>query len=180
MKNLVMILASTAAVGLASSAFAANATAENKSSVEYKKNGGYEATATSEHTTAKGTAHEASEKVDVDVDSKGLRKETVKADSSTDPKGLLNAKKDTTKASYKDKDNGGYKQTKTDRHSDAAGTDTKVETTTDVDVDANNNATAVVKTEKTVDPKGLLNKKTTTNKAKAVNGVVVEQKKETN
>ena len=176
MKQFLVALASTAAVGLASSAFAANATAENKSNVELKKNGGYEATNSSERTTAAGTKHEMKEKIDVDVDSKGQHKESAKAESSTDPKGLMNAKTDTTKASYKDKDNGGYKHTRTDKHTDAAGTDVKTTTTTDVDVDSSKNATATVKTEKTVDPKGLMNKKTTTTKAKAVNGVVTEEK----
>ena len=176
MKNLLAILTTTAAVGLASSAYAADASAEHKSNVEMKKNGGYEATNSAERITSAGTKQEMKEKVDVDVDSKGMHKETAKSETVTDAKGLGNAKKDTSKATYEDKSNGGYKQTKTDKHTDANGANVKTTTTTDVDVDSDKNATAVVKTEKTVDPKGLMNKKTTTTKAKAVNGTVVEQK----
>ena len=180
MKQFFVALLSTAAMGAASSAFAANAAAEHSTNVELKKNGGYEATNSAQRTTAAGTKHEVKEKIDVDVDSKGMHKESTKTESSTDPKGLMNEKTSTSKATYKDKDNGGYKHTRTEKQTDAAGADVKTQTTTNVDVDAEKGTTATVKTEKTVDPKGLLNKTTTTTKAKAVNGKLVEEKKETN
>lgn len=63
----------------------------------------------------------------------------------------------------------------TSKHKNAEGTDVTMVTTTDVDVDNSGNVTTTAKTEKTVDPKGLLNETTTTNETKTVNGKVVKQ-----
>lgn len=57
---------------------------------------------------------------------------------------------------------GSYKSSSSS--TDASGTDVKTTKTTEVGYDANGNKTAVVKTEKTTDPKGLMNKKKTKTK----------------
>lgn len=173
MKNVLTLLAATAAVGLASSAFAADESAQVKSKVDYKKNGGYEATRSSEHTTG-NTTHATESKVDLSVDSDGKAEKTIKAESSTDPKGLMNKKKDTSETKIEEKERGGYKQTTTRKHSDKDGTSTTVKATTDTNVDKDGNVKTTAETEKTVDPKGLLNETTTKTKVKAENGKVVE------
>lgn len=174
-KSLAMLLA-TAAVGLAMPAFAADESAQVKSKVDYKKDGGYESSRTAEKTTANGTALKSESNVDVDVDSKGRVDKTVKVENSTDPKGLMNAKKDKAETHIEDKARGGYKQTTTRKSTDNNGTDVTYKTTTDVDVDSSGNVTTTATTEKTTDPKGLLNEKTTSTKTKTVNGKVVEEK----
>lgn len=178
MKRIIAVLAATTALSLVNPAFAASESAEGKTKVDYKSNGGYEATRSAEQTSADGTKHKSDATVDVDVDSKGKTSKTVKAESVTDAKGLGNKKADAAKTTYEDKDRGGYKQTTTRKHADANGTDTTYVTTTDVDVDSDGNVTTTAKTEKTVDPKGLMNKKTTAAKTKTVNGKVVEQTKD--
>jgi len=180
MKNVIAMLAATAAVGLATSAYAADETSQAKASVNYKDNGGYDSSRNAENTDANGTTTTSSEKVDVDVDSKGLVKKTVKTSDTTDPKGLMNKKTDNSKTVYEEKDNGGYKQTTTRTHKDANGTNVSYKTVTDVDVDKDGNVTTTAKTEKTVDPKGLFNKKTTSETTKTVNGQVVDEKKTSN
>jgi len=176
MKNTFALLAVTAAIGLASSAYAADENAEVKSSVDYKKNGGYEATRSSEEKTAGGTTTTSKTTVDVDVDGSGKIDKEVKAETATDPKGLLNKKTDTSKTEIEEKARGGYKQVTTTKHKDADGTNVTYKTTTDVDVDNNGNVTTTAKTEKTVDPKGLMNADKTTTTTKSVNGEVVSKK----
>lgn len=173
--SMLLTLAATAAVSLASSAYAEEA--QVKSKVEYKKDGGYESSRTMEQTTPSGTAVTSDSKVDVSVDSKGRVDKTVKTEAGSDAKGLMNRKKDKSETHIEEKARGGYKQTTTRVHADANGTDTTYKTTTDVDVDDSGNVTTTATTEKTVDPKGLLNEKTSTSKVKTVNGRVVEEKK---
>lgn len=175
MKNSFALLAVTAAIGLAASApaYAADEKAAVKSSVDYKKDGGYEATRTSEQVSAGGTKTTSKAKVDVDVDSQGRIDKTEKAETTTDPKGLMNKKQDTSKTEIEEKDRGGYKQTTTTKHIDASGTNITYKTVTDVDVDADGNVTTTAKTEKTVDPKGLMNADKVSSTTKAVNGKVV-------
>lgn len=175
MKNTFALLAATAAIGLAASApaYAVDEKAEVKSSLDYKKNGGYEATRTSEQVTAGGTKTTSKTKVDVDVDSQGRIDKTEKAETVTDPKGLMNRKKDTSSTEIEEKARGGYKQVTTTKHIDADGTNITYKTTTDVDVDSDGNVTTTAKTEKIVDPKGLMNAEKTTSTTKSVNGKVV-------
>ncbi len=180
MKNMVAILTATAVMALVAPAYAATESAQNKSKVEYKDNGGYESTRTSEHTTPGGTKHTSESKVDVDVDSDGKIDKTVKTESVTDPKGLMNKETDTAKTEIKEKERGGYVQTTVSKSTDADGTNVTIKATTDVDVDADGNVTTTAKSEKTVDPKGLMNKKTTSSMTKSVNGHVVEEKKKSN
>ncbi len=180
MKRMLAVLAATTAMSLVSPAFAADESAQAKTKVDYKKNGGYESTRTTEQKSADGTARTSEANVDVDVDSSGKVDRTVKTESATDPKGLMNKRKDENKTTFEQKERGGYKQITTSKHTDANGTDVTLTTTTDVDVDKDGNVTATAKSEKATDPKGLLNKSTSTSKTKSVNGRVVEQKKEAN
>ncbi len=176
MKNIFALLSATTMLTMGTGAFAADESAKSTSKVDYKKNGGYESTRSSEQTTSDGTAHSSENKVDVDVDSKGNIDKTVKSTSSTDPKGMMNKKKDTSETEIEEKSNGGYKQTTTRNQTDADGTDITYKTTTNVDVDDKGNVVTTATTEKTVDPKGLMNKTKTTSKTKTVNGQVVEKK----
>ena len=141
-----------------------------------KKNGGYEASAYTQSTDDAGTTTTTERDVNVNVDSQGNIDKTVKAESSTDPKGLMNEKTNTAKTEIEDKLRGGYKQTTISKHTDAAGTDVTIKNITDVSVDRQGNVTMVVKSEKTIDPKGLFNEKTTTSMVKTVNGKIVDQK----
>ena len=175
MKNTLSILLSTAAIAVASSAFAADA--EVKSKVEYKKNGGYETTRDVDSTNASGTKVTSNSDVDVSVDSKGLIERTDKSESKSDAKGLMNAKKTKTKTHYEEKADGGYDAESKTTSTNAAGANVTSKTTKDVDVDARGNVSATDTVKKTVDPKGLLNSKTSTDKVKTVNGTVVDQKK---
>jgi hypothetical protein len=171
-KTLVMLMATTA-FGLASSAYAAD---EVKSKIEYKKDGGYESTRSAERTTASGATVSSESKVDVDVDNKGRIDKTVKVENATNPKGLLNEKKDEAETKIEEKARGGYKQVTTRKALNADGTDVTYKTTTNVDIDDKGNVTTTATTEKTVNPKGLMNEKTTTTKTKSVNGQVIEKK----
>ncbi len=176
MKNLIAFLSATTVLTMATAAFAADETAADNSKVRYKDNGGYESTQSSDHTTPGGTSETSKTEVDVDVNSKGQVSKTVESKTTTDAKGLLNARTDKAKTELDEKDRGGYKQTSTRSHTDHDGTNVSEKATTDVDVDKTGNVTETTKTSKTVDPKGLMNKHTTTTKAKVVNGAVVETK----
>ncbi len=175
MKNTFTLLAATAAVTLASASFAAEEKANTE--VEYKNNGGYEATRNAQTTTPGGTTVSSQSKVDVDVDSKGNVTRSVSTQNATDPKGMLNKQADNGKTVFEEKANGGYKQTTERSHTDQQGTDITLKTVTDVDVDKKGNVITTAKTEKTVDPSGLFNSRTETSTSRSVNGVVVDQKK---
>ena len=172
MRNSIAMLLATAGISLAASAYAAN---ETESSVEYKKNGGYEANRSSESVSPDGTKRVSESEVDVNVNSAGQVDKTITTESTTDPKGLMNKKKDSATTEIEEKARGGYKQTTTSHHTDANGTNVSLVVTTDVEVDAQGNVITTSTTEKTVDPKGLMNKKTTTSRTKSVNGKVVEK-----
>lgn len=175
MNSKISLLAATAAVALASASFAAEEKANSR--VEYKNNGGYEATRSVENTGTNGTTVSSQSKVDVDVDSKGNVTRSVSTKNTTDPKGMLNTQADNGKTVFEEKSNGGYKQTTERAHTDQQGTDIKLTTVTDVDIDKKGNVITTAKTEKTVDPSGLFNSRTETSTSRSVNGVVVEQKK---
>lgn len=177
MKNknrLLAVLAATTTLSAAGFAYA-ESKAQAESKVEYKEDGGYESSRTSKHTDGKGTTTKTDANIDVDVHSKGNVSKTIKTTATTDPEGLMNEKKDDTKTVFEEKERGGYKQTTTTKHVNSDGTNVTLVTTTNVDVDKNGNVTTVAKSEKTVDPKGLMNKKTTTDETKMVNGKVVER-----
>jgi hypothetical protein len=71
--------------------------ATNKSSLEMKDNGGYEANRASTHVNANGTAHTMKKNVDVDVDGKGNVTATTNTKQTVDPKGLMNKQTTETK-----------------------------------------------------------------------------------
>ena len=180
MNTTLKILLATAAVGLAMPAYAAEESTAVKSIVEYKKDGGYESTRSTEKTTAEGTTQTSESSVDVDVDSKGHVDKTVKTETVTDPKGLLNKEKDVSETKIDEKERGGYKQTTIRKSKDADGTNITFKTVTDVDVDSSGNVTTTATTTKTVDPKGLMNETTTKTKTKTINGKVVEKSNKVN
>jgi len=180
MKTTLALLSATAVLALSGASLAADETVKGESKVEYKEDGGYESTRSSKHVTPEGTTHATETEVDVDVDSSGRASKTVKTEAVTDPKGLMNKKKDTSKTEIEEKPRGGYVQTTLSKHTEADGTDVTIKTVTDVDVDTSGNITTTAKSERVVDPKGWLNETKTTSTTKTVNGRVVEQKKETN
>lgn len=160
MKNLYTILAATAAFTTATMAHA-DEDAQVKSTVEMKDNGGYESNVKTEETSNNGTTKTSDKQVEVDVNSNGLVDKKTKIVDKIDPKGLMNSKKDTSETEIEGKEHGGYKQTTSRKIKDANGTNTTYKTVTDVDVDVNGNVTSKATTEKTVDPKGLMNSTTT-------------------
>lgn len=96
------------------------------------------------------------------------------------------ADKETYKSETKvEKDTDGDYKAKTETtKTDAAGTTTSVEKKVDIDVDKHGNVDKTVKTEETVDPKGLMNKTTTkttdTEKTKADGTTETSHKKKVN
>lgn len=180
MNKILAALVTSTAIGAAGIAWASNPSASSEANVKYDKDGGYESTRSDKSTTSGGTKHKSESSVDVDVDAKGEVEKTIKTEASTDPKGLMNKKDDTSETKIKEKTNGGYEQTTTRKHKDADGTNTTYKTVTDVTIDNNGNVTTTAETKKTVDPEGLLNEKTTTSKTKMINGEVVENSKKIN
>ena len=180
MQKILTLLTITAVVGAVSSVSASGQSAETTSKTQIKPNGGYESSTTSESTTPGGGTKTTNKEVDVNVDARGRVDSTVTNTTTTDPKGLLNKQVNNAQTTIEEKTNGGYTQTTTRAHRDANGTSIVYKTVTDVDVDNKGNVQSTVKTEKTVDPKGLMNEKTSSSQTKTVNGKVVETKKESN
>jgi hypothetical protein len=174
MKNALVVLAATTVIGLSGSIYAAEDASHVKSNIDYKKNGGYEASTTSERTDANGAKSVTQKEVDVDVDAHGNIDKTVKNETITS-KGLMNKKSDTDQTQYQEKERGGYTQTTTRKHKNSDGTDVTYKTVTDVDVDEDGDVTTKATTEKTVDPKGLFNEKTTKSVTKSVNGKIIQE-----
>ena len=179
MKNVLAVLVATTTLGFTTSVFAADTSAEVKTKVDHKDNGGYESTSVSKETNDEGTNRKSKTTVDVDVDNDGTVSKTVESKTTTDPKGLLNSKKDVVKSEIEEKERGGYERTVKHDHVDNEGTNVSSETKTDVEVDADGKVTKTIESEKKTDPEGLLNSTKTTVKTKVVNGQVIEHKEET-
>ena len=92
MRKSVYALAALSAVLLASPAFAATTTTDQKSDTSYqqKDDGSYTAKEKTESTDAAGTTVEHTATKKVDVDSNGNKTTSVDIKNSTDPKGLMN------------------------------------------------------------------------------------------
>lgn len=178
MKNIFTLLATTAVIGLTAPAFAADVSSDNKVKFEAKDNGGYESESVSKSVTARGTVKTTDKSVDMDIDSDGKASKTVKTKTVSDPDGLMNRSEKDVKVEIEDKANGGVEKTEVSHETNADGTNIKSETDTDVDVDSDGNVNATVKTEKVVDPEGLMNKTKVKTETKMRNGVVIEQHKE--
>ena len=172
MKHFLALLATTAIIGAAPAAFAVEATV--KSDYKATDNGGYKTTTSTDNTTSAGTDISADKKVAVDVDKDGSMTKTVKSKHVTDAKGLMNGKKDVSEEKTTKNADGSFENKATVEHSDAAGTDTSVDTKAKTSVDANGNTETTAKVKKTVDPKGLFNSKTTESTVKMKNGAVVK------
>jgi hypothetical protein len=104
MKNyLALATVMTLALAAAVPAYAADASSDTETKMERKDDGGYKAETTSKSEDSAGTASKSEKKVELDVDSKGNTEKTVTTEDSTDPKGLFNKKKTTTKDTVKHK-----------------------------------------------------------------------------
>jgi hypothetical protein len=98
MKNILTLAAVTAlALTLSAPAFSAESTSDTETKVEKNDNGDYKAETTSKSEDSAGTATESEKKVEVDTGSNGDMEKTVTTEHSTDPKGLFNKKKTSTK-----------------------------------------------------------------------------------
>ena len=173
MKHLLSLMVTTAIIGVASAGYAADVKADMKFNA--KENGGYESQGSSSHTTAAGTVKTSDRDIDVDVDADGNVSKTVKTESVSDAKGLMNKQKSTNEVTTEKNADGSYKKEAVSTHSDADGTNIKTETDSKVDMDAHGNALTTTTVKKTVDPKGLMNATTETAKIKMKNGVVIEK-----
>ncbi len=162
---------------LATPALAADSSEQQKNSYQLKDNGGYESVRSSTQTQPDGTKQTTETTVDRDVKSNGSSSINATTTVSTDPRGAMNEQQAKKETSIEEKPRGGYKETNEQKQTDAAGTNVTTKTTTDVDVDHAGNVTRTVKSEKTVDPKGLMNKETVTDEVKSVNGQVVDHRR---
>jgi len=182
MKKLSALMITAAFVGFASAGYAADDSTTTQGSVDYKKNGGYDASRSSEQTLPDGSKKTSETTINKDVDSNGLATKKVTTETKVTPpgtvNGLLNQKKDVSTSEVKEKDRGGSDRTDTQKHTDPNGTNVTVKTSVNKDVDKNGNVTETVKSQQTVDPQGLMNAKTTETKTKTVNGAVVEESKQ--
>lgn len=169
MKNPLLALSTAILLALSAGAYAAD-----------EKTDEFESSTSTERTTTGGTVHSYEKNVDVDVDDKGRVNKSTTTETKVDPEGLLNTRKDTSTTEYEEKARGGYVQTTTNKHVDPDGANVTIKTVTNVDVDADGKITTTAKSEKVVDPEGLMNSTTTTSKTKTIDGVVVEEKKEIN
>lgn len=178
MKSVLPVFASIIAVSFGTFAFAAEEQGKAEGSFEYKKNGGFESSVTSEGTDESGVKTKSETTVDVDVDRKGNVNRNISSEMTTDPKGLLNKKKESSEVELKEKAGGGYEMESTNEVKDRAGTNITEEKKVDVTVDKKGNVKETVKTSKEVDPEGLGNSTTVTEETTKVNGRVVEKSRE--
>jgi len=152
----------------------AEVVSKNESYIKEKPNGGYETKVITEKQTPAGTTKTYEKTVNVNVRSNGNVSKVSEIKSVTDPKGILNKQSNDSRSRYVEKENGGYEQVTTSKHTNSDGADVTLVTTTLVDVDADGNVKTTAKTERTIDPKGLLNKKTSTSEVKIINGEIVQ------
>ncbi len=178
MKKPLALLVAVTALSLIHTAHAADASADSQTNVQQKANGGYETTTTDEQNGADGSKTTNDKKVDLTVGSDGKTTKTIKKQSTTS-KGALHKSTDKSTSEYKDKDNGGFKKTKTVTHTNTDGTNVKEKASTNVNVDSKGNVISTEKSEKTTDPQGLMNSTTTTSTTKSVNGAIVDQETNT-
>jgi opacity protein-like surface antigen len=180
MKNIFTLLATTAAISLMAPAYAADVSSDSKVKFEAKDNGGYQSESTSKSVTAGGTVKTIDKSLDMDIDSDGKASKTVKTKTVSDPDGLMNRSEKDVEVEIEEKANGGVEKTEVSEETNSDGTNVTTESNTDVDVDSDGTVNATVKTEKIIDPDGLMNKTKVNTETKMRNGVVVEQHKETN
>lgn len=101
-----VLLVTASALAFSSAAYAADEKYESKVKVEKKDDGSYKETSKTSHTDTAGTTTSSERKVDVDVDSDGSTDKTVKTETTTDPKGLMNKETEKTKDTEKSKADG--------------------------------------------------------------------------
>lgn len=176
MSNAIIGLVTSVMLLVSPEAYAAD-DSKQETKVEIQKNGDYESSRSSEHTAPDGTVHSYEQKTDVDVED-GRTTKTTETVTKTDPPGLMNSRKDTSKTEIIEKPRGGYTQITTNEHKDLDGTDVTIKTTTEVDVGADGKIITTAKSEKIVNPQGLMNREKTTSQTKSINGRIVERLKE--
>jgi hypothetical protein len=170
MKRTLLVTATILLV--APAALAAEPMQQDNAQVNYKDDGGYTAEKSADQVDTNGVKHKADSKTVVDYDSNGNMKRTV---TTTDKvKNGMHSKENSSATEFKQTNDGGYDKTTTTEHTNTDGTNLKSTSNTHASVDAKGNDVTVTKTQNTVDPPGLMNKTTTTNTTKTVNGVVVE------
>jgi hypothetical protein len=109
MKKIFILAASSVAfAGSAHAAETVSATTQAKTTVERDASGNYEKKqkVTAKSTDEAGTTTKSETKVDVEIDADGSGEKTVKHESVTDPKGLMNKTKTVTTDTIKQKDDG--------------------------------------------------------------------------
>lgn len=160
------------AVTLASTMAVAQSGPNNTTEYKARDNGGYYVESKSDMKTPNGTVKAGDRTVDVKVDDDGHVSKNVKSNSSHDADGLMNAKKQSSETTYKEKSDGGYKEKAVRETRDADGTNVRAEVETDVDVKSDGTREKTVERTKVTDPKGLMNR--TKETTKTVNGKVVD------
>lgn len=144
-----------------------------ESNSERRDNGGYATTSSKTKTDAAGTTVKSETKAELDVNDDGTSTKTTKQEHITDPKGTLNERAQTTETKVKRNDDGYSTETRTS-NSNAAGTSTLTKQQREVKRDAQGNVIETTKTDKVVDPKGLMNREATSTEQKRINGELVE------
>jgi hypothetical protein len=177
MKKILAVLMSTAAVAGATYAIAGSNEPQTKAEIKYKDNGGYEINRSSEKVGPGGTKTTVDRKTDVEIDSDGHISRSAETEKVQDPKGLLNKATSKEETEYEESEDG-FTQKSTSEQKSSDGTHVSEKTTNDVTLDDDGNVEAVIETEKKVDPKGLFNSKTVSEKTELRNGQVVKQEKE--
>ena len=124
MKKIFAVLSATTMLTLSSYAMAEEGSAQTN--VEYKSDGGYQATTKSSGTNDAGTYNKSKSTTDVSVDSKGHVSKKIKTSGLSDAKGLHNKKTHSGVVKTEEKDNGGYTKSVNDSSTDAAGTNHSV------------------------------------------------------
>lgn len=154
------------------------------------KDGGYESSAVTETKTDSGTSEVVKTREKVEVGKDGEVIGTIKTDTKTNPKGLLNETWKQEEATNKINPDGSAELNARTKGIDEAGTavDSKLKTVSKIKEDGSTRTTSNLTT--TVDPKGMMNKsvletnkitdsaasgKTTTYVEKKVDGRVVEK-----
>lgn len=133
MKKVLITAAILSFVLAAPAAFAADTEYKSETNVSKDKDGDMKADTTTTSTDAAGTTQKDEKKVTVDQKDNGDFKKTTEVDSKTDPKGLMNSTKSSTKDTVEKKD-GKVTTEHTKKVNGDTVEDTKSETnTTDTD-----------------------------------------------
>ena len=155
------ILATATSISMAALTVHAQDSVSSKTDVktERQADGDYTSKMSEESKDANGVKTSSESKVDVDVDSDGTYKKTIKSQAVKDPKGMLNKSVAESSETVKS-DDGKYSDKSSVEYKNGA---TGTKTTKDMEVkakeDDNGNVDKTIESKVTTDPKGLFNKK---------------------